>query len=229
MPIEVITGPPFSGKAEFARAEIDRREQAGELGLALVDYTRIYSALFPGDQSSYRDEPVSDTGAPRMAGGAYSWALANLGERELSGYITTQSPRQAIAFSDRLGGAPIWDVLAGPDDIAERVVVHMEAMGRRVPRLLKNPAAGDSRCRRAVLTYFQERAGLVGRARAVSQRGRGRFDKGGTVRQFDQAAFNRGLTPAGREAREKILEETGAEPTPADVFKRVLQNLGRRP
>ena len=156
--------------------------------------------------------------------------MAAVAERELSGYITTQSPRQALALADgRLGGAPIWDVLAGPDDIAERVVFHLEAMGRRVPRLLMNPAAGNSRCRRQALTYFQERAGLVGRAREVTQRGRDRFDKGGTVRQFDQAAFNRGLTPAGRQAREQILEETGAEPTPADVFKRVLQNLGRRP
>lgn len=230
MAIEVVTGPPFSGKAEFVRSEIERREQAGELGLVLVDYTAIYSALVPGVQSSYRDDVVGDTGAPRLAGAAFGWAMAAVAERELSGYITTQSPRQALALADgRLGGAPIWDVLAGPDDVAERVVFHMEAMGRRVPRVLMNLSAIDARCRRQALTCFQERAGLVGRARSVVQRGRDRFDKGGKVQPFDQAAFNRGLTPAGRQARDQLFEETGLEPSPADVFKRVLQNLGRRP
>ena len=53
MAIEVVTGPPFAGKAAFVRAEIARREQAGELGLVMVDYTALYSALVPGVQSSY--------------------------------------------------------------------------------------------------------------------------------------------------------------------------------
>ena len=227
MAIEVVTGPPFAGKAAFVRAEIERREAAGELGLVVIDYTAIYSALVPGVQSSYRDEAVAATGAARFASAAYEWAIANIGPRELSGYITTQSPRRAIAIADRLGGLDLWDVLTQPDDAAERAVLHVRSLGKRVPRA--QGAAAVARCRQQGRSYYTERGELTGRARSVIQRGRGRFEKGGRVLPFDQAAFNRGLTPAGKAARQQIVEETGGEPTPADVFTRVLQNLGRRP
>lgn len=62
MALEVVTGAPFSGKAPYVEAEIERREAAGELGLIALDWTRLYLSLFPGAQSALRDEAVSDTG-----------------------------------------------------------------------------------------------------------------------------------------------------------------------
>ena len=235
MPIEVITGPPFSGKAEFARAEIARRERAGELGLVLLDYTALYSALVPGVQSSYRDDAVSDTGAPRATGAAYEWMLGTIAARELSGYITTQSPRRALAISNRFEDAPIWDLWTGPDDVAERVHFHMEALGERVPRAAMRPGQGGAfgdrlraLCGQQAQTYYRERPGVVGRAREVRQTGRGSYRKGGPAVNYDER-FVRGLTPAGREARAELVSEGNLNPTPADVFKRTLQRLGRRP
>ena len=58
MPIVVVTGAPFSGKGQFVRDEIERREQDGELGLISIDYTALYSSVVPGEQSSFRDDAV---------------------------------------------------------------------------------------------------------------------------------------------------------------------------
>ena len=57
----VVTGAPFSGKGQFVRSEIARRERDGELGLLLIGFTELYSAVVPGIQSSYRDENVTAT------------------------------------------------------------------------------------------------------------------------------------------------------------------------
>ena len=42
MPIIVVTGAPFSGKGQYVRDEIARRETDGELGIVSVDFTAIY-------------------------------------------------------------------------------------------------------------------------------------------------------------------------------------------
>ena len=225
MAVEVVTGPPFSGKAEFARAEIAERERAGELGLILVDYTALYLALVPGAQSALRDAPVGDTGAPRAVGSVFDFAVGALAARELAGYVTTQSPRRAVALADKLR-APIWDVTADVGSIALRVRAHVTDIQRRVTRA---GAGIEGRCRRQAGTYYTERSVLAGRAREVRQVRRGEYSKGGQVQAFDEGAFLRGLTPAGREARDQLIEDGNISPTPADVFYRVLQNLGRRP
>ena len=223
MAVEIVTGPPFGGKSEFARAEIERREQAGELGLFLVSYSEIYRALVPGEQSQLRDTAVGDTGAPRAAGAVFDFAVGALAARELSGYIATPSPRRAVQLADRLK-APIWTVSVDVGSLAARVHGHAVAIGQRTAR------AGDAvgGCQRQVGTYLAESSVLVGRAREVTQRRRGVYEKGATVGQFDEAAFLRGLTPAGRQARDELIE-AGSPALPADVFRRTLQNLGRRP
>lgn len=226
MGVEIVTGPPFSGKAEFVRSEIEQREQAGELGLVVADYTAIYAATVPGEQSQLRDAPVGDTGAPRAAGAAYDFIVGAMLARQLSGYVTTQSPRRALAISDRFGGAPIWDVTASVDSIALRVRSHSADIGRRVAR------AGDGvkgNCSRQVGAYLNERHLLAGRAREVEQVRRGSYRKGREVEPFNEERFVAGLTPAGRQARDQLIAAGTEHPSPADVFRRTLQNLGRRP
>ena len=79
---------------------------------------------------------------------------------------------------------------------------HAVAIGQRTAR------AGDPEggCRRQVLTYLNERHLLTGRAREVRQVRRGNYEKGQTVQPYSEAAFVRGLTPAGRQARGELIQ-----------------------
>ena len=77
MPLDVVTGPPFAGKNWWIAAEIERREAAGEVGLLALNYTSMYMALAPGDESAFRDAEVTDTGVPRLA--SYLFAAARGG------------------------------------------------------------------------------------------------------------------------------------------------------
>ena len=226
MAVEIVTGAPFSGKAEFVRGEIERREQAGALGLVLVDYTALYAALVPGEQSQYRDPAVSDTGAPRLAGAVYDFAAGAVLARQLSGYVTTQSPRRAIALADRLGASQVWDVTADVGSLAVRAQAHVSALSGRVARADAGAASG---CVRQTSAYLNERHLLAGRAREVRQRRRGSYEKGGEVKPFDEARFVRGLTPMGRQSRDELISEGIEHPTPTEVFQRSMKRLGRRP
>ena len=188
-------------------------------------YSEIYRALVPGEQSATcAIQPVSDTGAPSLAGGVFDFAVGAMVARELSGYVATPSPRRALQLADRLGASAVWDVTADVGSLAVRVSSHAAAIGRRTAR------AGDPEggCRRQVLTYLNERHLLTGRAREVRQSPRGRFEKAGPVQPFDEALFVRGLTPAGRAARDELIAAGNGSPSPADVFRKTLVNLGRR-
>lgn len=223
MPAEVITGPPFSGKRRFALAEVQRRERAGELGLVVLDWTAIYLALVPGDQSALRDEAVSDTGAPRMVGAVFDFALGAIVARELRGYVLTQSPRAAVEIADRLGDAPIVEVDADPGDLADRTEAHMTRLRLNVTRAAV--ATMRSRCRRQAVTYYREQPRLAGRARVARRRGRGyKVDQQRKPLAFDRALWERGLTPRGREALRELQEQGNAEPSPAEVVAWVLRD-----
>ena len=50
MAVEVVTSAPFGGKGMYARAEVERREEGGELGLIVIDWSRLFAALYPGIQ-----------------------------------------------------------------------------------------------------------------------------------------------------------------------------------
>ena len=222
MAVEVVAGSPFSGKAIYARQEIERREAAGELGLVSLDWSLLYLALFPGEQSKLRDAPVSDTGAPRLAGSLFDVAVGAIAAREIDGFVLTQSPRRAIELADRLS-ASIVEVEADVGDIADRAETHMRAIRRTVTR-----AASDAlrlQCRRQGVRYFQEDARLVGRARVVRRRG-ATYTKGETKRPFDRALWRAGLTPAGRSAEASLIAAGTLEPTPAEVLSYLLRNRG---
>ena len=224
MPINVVVGAPFSGKGRYVRSEIARREAAGELGLVAVDYTAIYAAVVPGAQSSLRDQAVSDTGAPRFVGYLFEAAVAQVALRELSGYITTNSPERAIALAGRLEGR-IVNIDLGAEDLAERIETHMAGLEREVKRAARGEIIG--RCRGAAVRYLRERPKLVGRARNVVRDGEGYRDDG-PVQAFDRDNFRRGLTPDGRETVAQLEADGVTEWTPSDVLNRILLQTGRR-
>ena len=216
--LEVVTGPPFSGKGQYVRDEVARREREGELGLVVVDWTALYGALVPGAESALRDEAVSDTGAPRFVGGLFLTAAARMAARELRGYVTTQSPHQALELVDGDVTATLTEVDADVADVAERAGYHVNRLGRRVTR-----AVSVADCRRAAVAYFREAPALVGRAREVRRSGRG-WKRGEVKRPFDRALWLKGLTAAGRDAVAELQSLGNPEPSPADVMAFLLRN-----
>ena len=224
MAITVVTGPPFAGKGRFVRDEIERREtEGGELGLVDIDYTALFAALAPGAQSSFRDDAVSDSGAPRLVGYLYEVAVTQAAARELSGYVTTNSPQRAVRLAERVGGL-ILEVTATIEEVADRAEAHMTTLRRRVPRARRDRAVGG--CRGAAVTYLREAPALVGRAREVTRRGSG-WEVGATRQAFDRAAFERGLTARGRAARDELIAEGRTDWTPADILARLLRDRNR--
>ena len=218
MPIVVVTGAPFSGKGQFVRDEIERREDGGELGLISIDYTALYGAIVPGVQSSFRDDEVADTGASRWAAYLYAIAVVQVLDRELTGYIATPSPTRALEIADK-AGAPIVAIDATVDEIASRVKTHIRDLSRTVPRATRDRTVG--RCRKAAAVYLRDEDKLVGRARTATKRGN-RWRVGERKHAFDPAAFERGLTPAGRLARADLVGEGIIDPTPTDILNRLL-------
>ncbi|MCY4637547.1 MAG: hypothetical protein OXG04_24155 [Acidobacteria bacterium] len=221
MAVEVVTGPPFGGKARYVRSEIARREADGELGLFVADWTALYAALVWGAQSQFRDDEVSDTGAPRAAGAVFDAAVAVMLARELSGYITTQSPDRAVVLADRFD-ARLVEVDAPPDVVASRAELHMRSLGRTVTRAALSKSR--PRCRKAGAAYFNQQERLVGRAHVARQRGRGYAVDPEPKKPFDRELFMRGLTAKGREAVAQLKELGNAEPSPAQVLEFLLRN-----
>ena len=205
----------------FARAEVERREEeGGELGLIVVDWSRLYLAMFVGAQSVLRDEAVADTGALRATGAVFDFIVGAVAARELTGFILSQSPRQAVALADRLD-APLLEVVTDPGDIADRADVHMRTLRRTVAR-----AAVDTmlpRCREAATAYYRQQDQLVGRAREVRRSGGG-YKMGEVKRPFDRQLWLSGLTPRGKEAVAQLKDLGNDLPDPAAVMSYLLRN-----
>ncbi len=220
MAIQVVTSPPFGGKGIYARSEVARREEGGELGLFVADWSRLFLSLFVGSQSVLRDEAVADTGAMRATGAVFDFIVGAVAARQLSGFVLSQSPRQAIALADKLD-APLLEVLADPGDIADRAGSHMRTLRRTVAR-----AAMDTmlpRCRKATVSYFSQQDQLVGRAREVRRSG-GSYKVGGLKRPFDRSLWEAGLTSRGKEALAQLKDLGNDQATPADVMSYLLRN-----
>ena len=221
--VVLVTGPPFSGKAQYVRDEIERREGDGELGLVLLDWTALFAALVPGIQSSYRDERVSETGSPRMVSAAFAFAAGAIAARELRGYVTSQSPRQAVDLAIRYS----WEIVevgADPGDVADRARAHMTRLRRRVRRAAEAGAALLANCRRAAVAYYREQPALEGKARVVRRTGKGWKMDAGTKPGFDRDLWLRGLTPAAKDAVAELVSLGNPEPTPADVMAFLLRD-----
>ena len=221
MALEVVIGAPFSGKSQFARARIDEREAAGELGLIAIDFSALFGALVPGVLSSYRDVDVSETGSPRLVGYLFEAAVAAAVARGASGYILLNSPARAVRMIERVDVKTVLEIDVGVEVIADRIDDHLTTIRGRVPRA--RTSAATARCAKATTSYYRELPAASERLtrRKVTRRG-GKWKLAETTdRGFDEAAFLRGLTPAGHDARADLLAETG-EATPAAIFRRVL-------
>ena len=158
MPLEVLTGSPFSGKNWWAEEQIARREAAGERGLLLLSYTGIYSAMVPGDESTYRDDSVSDSGAPRLAGWLLAGAIREAAKRELSGYVAVDSPRRALQHLEITGGNVVIEATVTEAQAIRRAREHVSLISELAPRAKqKENAKAIQRCRSMVQTYFRER------------------------------------------------------------------------
>ena len=160
MPLEVVTGAPFSGKDRWIAAEIERREAAGELGLVALNYTTMYSAIAPGTESVYRDDAVSASGAPRLAGYLLAAAISEAAARELDGYIAVDSPRRAIAALEKTGGRHVFEVSISEGTAHRRAAEHLTLLRSIAPRSAAAAISAVARCRRVVRAYFAERNAL---------------------------------------------------------------------
>ena len=159
-----------------------------------------------------------------MVGAAFDWAVGAVAARELSGYVTTQSPRRALSLRQKFGGeSQVYEVEATIEDLADRTVAHERSIGRRIPRAAADATETDRRCREQGRTYLREREALAGEAVSVKARG-GKFVRSGTVRPFDRALWLRGLTPGGRDALDELVSLGNPEPTPTDVFDFLVKN-----
>ena len=155
MPLEVVTGPPFAGKNWWIADQIERRESDGEVGLVAINYTSIYAALAPGDQSTYRDEEVTDTGVPRLASYLFAAAVGEAGTRDLAGYVAVDSPRRAVDLLERIGGNELIEVHVTESTAIRHAERHVEQLRQIAPRA--GAADAIQRCRRIVQQYFRER------------------------------------------------------------------------
>ena len=212
----IVVGQPFSGKARYTAAEVARQEEDGRLGLVVADWTRIYSAIVPGQQSSLRDEQLQATGAARLAGAIYDRTVSEIATRELDGYVLTQSPRRAVALADRLGATEIVETQADESELADRMDAHLDTLRAAVRRASREESEG--RCLRALISYWRERDQLAGRARGVRLRRR-KWESTGPVRQFNRALWLAGLTPDGRRALAALIADGDPEPSPGAVMK----------
>lgn len=159
MPLEIVTGAPFSGKDRWIAAEIERREADGELALLALNFSALYSAIAPGAASVYRDEAVSDTGVPRLAGYLLAAAIAEAGRRELHGYIAVDSPRRAVQAVQQLGiQRGVIEVVVPEATALQRAATHVEMVRSLAPRAgAEDSKAAAARCRKMVAAYYRER------------------------------------------------------------------------
>ena len=234
----VIVGAPFSGKGQYVRAEVARREKAGEVGLIVLDWTALYASLVWGAQSSYRDALVAATGATRLVSYLFEVAINAVSDRGLNGYCTTQSPRRALELADKLR-APIIETQADESQIAERMRTHLDQLKRLVPRArVETPAepgrakpqpAADGKCTQSLIAYYRELDMIAGKARGVKlQPGKPkRWTSTGKTRAFDRELWRKGLTPDGRRALVELEKDGKVDPGPAAVMKWLVNEKRR--
>ena len=169
MPLTIVAGSPFAGKRLWTDREIEQAEEEGAVGWVALDFTALYSAVAPGLASTYRDQRVSDSGASRYAGWLLAAAIREAGQRELNGYALTDSPRRALALAAAAGGAPMVEVVVTQETALRRSQRHVELIKALVPRAAQDDGAeAESRCRKMVKTYFDERDVLPPDTRQVT-------------------------------------------------------------
>ena len=167
--LTIVTGSPFAGKRLWTDAQIEQAESDGAVGWLAIDFTSVYSAVVPGLASTYRDQRVTDSGASRFAGWLLGAAIREAGQRELDGFVLTDSPRRALAFSQQLSGAPVVEVVVSRTEALRRSDRHVELIRDLAPRAAADDgAAATQRCRQMVASYYAERDTLPPDTRQVT-------------------------------------------------------------
>ena len=153
--LTVVAGAPFSGKDRWIAAEIERRESGGARGLLALSYTALFAALVPGAESVYRDQEVSDSGAPRFAGWLLAAAVSEAATRERAGFVAVDSPRRAVDLLGRIGGTGLVEVQVPEATAVARADAHVAVVSELSPRAGQDDA--KARCLQMVRQYFAER------------------------------------------------------------------------
>ena len=167
--LTIVTGAPFSGKRLWTDREIEQAEEEGAVGWLALDFTSFYSAAVPGLGSVYRDQRVSDSGAARYAGWLLGAAIREAGQRELDGFVLTDSPRRALALAAQIGGAPMVEVVVTQEAALRRSQQHVELVKALAPRAAQDDGAeAAQRCRKMVEAYYNERDVLPPDTRQVT-------------------------------------------------------------
>ena len=157
--LQIVVGAPFSGKGQWVAAEVERREAEGARGLLSLSYTALFAAMVPGTESVYRDQDVSDSGAPRFAGWLLATAVREAAARELAGYVAVDSPRRAVDLLGRIGGGDSVIEVHVPEATAvARADQHVAMVRELAPRAGQDDA--KARCLGMVRQYYAERDAL---------------------------------------------------------------------
>ena len=143
--LEIVAGPPFAGKSQYVDAEIERRAAAGERGLLKLDFTDLYSALFPAIVDEWRD-----AGTPGVSLTAYIYqaVLRQAKERELDGYVTTSRALRALKMAEELEAPKIKIIDPGRSVVRRRADKHAAELWKRVAIMRRAERQGDEDIRR---------------------------------------------------------------------------------
>ena len=163
----IVVGAPFAGKRLWTDREIETREAGGEVGTVALDFTSLYSAVVPGLASVYRDQRITDSGAARFAGWMLAAAVREANERELDGYVLTDSPRRAVALAAAAGNAPLVEVVVTQETAHKRSREHAALVKALAPRAAADDGAAE-RCRKMVEQYYREADVLPAERRRVT-------------------------------------------------------------
>ena len=91
-------------------------------------------------------------------------ALREAHDRELSGYVQTDSPKRAIAILQQLGGErSVIEVAVSKSAAFARSEEHLDGLAELAPRVSAGDrATADAKCRKGIETFFNERPVLEG-------------------------------------------------------------------
>ena len=165
--LTVVAGAPFAGKDRWIASQIERREADGARGLLALSFTALFAGMVPGAESVYRDQEVSDSGAPRFTGWLLATAIAQAATRELSGYVAVDSPRRAVDLLGRIGGDSLIEVQVPEATAVARADAHVAVVSELSPRAGQDDA--KARCLQMVRPVLRgaRPAGYGGRARGA--------------------------------------------------------------
>ena len=148
--LEIVAGPPFAGKSQYVDREIARREADGEAGIIVIDFTRLYQSMFPGEADAVRT--AGSVGVP-LAAYVREAVLRQALQRELDGYLTVAQPAKAEELRTRLDAREITVIDTQEPDVRKRMETHLKRM-YAIKSNVDRKAAIRGECEKAVAGWF---------------------------------------------------------------------------